>query len=159
MTNIHLTDTPIDRDKLFERVLETLNAALKDTLHAVEGAPQASILMPDDTYKTKPVFGGQELFFKDVRVGKSGKIIFSFTPVDDMPWKQCEWDAAKLDQAVPLFGGALCEKLGYTNLIENLPDLLKTFIQDTEAKMIEEIELEKLSAAEVLGKNPKFGRF
>ena len=88
MANVHLTDTPIDRDKLFERVLDTLNAALKDTVHTVEGAPQAQVLLKNGQYRTKPVFGDQELFFKDVRIGKSGKILFSFTAVDDVDCEQ-----------------------------------------------------------------------
>jgi len=159
MSNIHMTDTQLDKDKLYERVIDTINTALKGAVFTVEGAPQASVLLPDDTYRTKPVFGDQELFFKDVRVGKSGKILFSFTPVDDAPWKQCEWDAAHLDQAIPLFASNACEKLGYANLIEKLPDLITTFIADTEKAMLDEIELEKVTAAEMHKDNPKFGRF
>ncbi|WLR90888.1 hypothetical protein [Shinella zoogloeoides] len=157
MTNIHLTETPIDRDKLFERVLETLNTALKETVHTVEGAPQASVLMKNDQYRTKPVFGDQELFFKDVRIGKSGKIIFSFTAVDDVEWKQCEWDSAQLDKAVPLFGVTMAEKLRYAG--EHLPTLVDLLIKDTENQMLAEIEQEKVAAAEVHANNPKFGRF
>ncbi|WP_456868389.1 hypothetical protein [Galbibacter sp. BG1] len=157
MANVHLTETKIDRDKLFERVVEQINESMKDTVHVVEGAPQASLLQSDGTYKTKPVFGDQELFFKDVRVGKSGKIIFSFTPVDDMPWKQCEWDAVKLDQAVPLFGGVFAEKLNLEG--EHLPTLVTDFIEKTEQMIISEAEAEKRNAAEAYANNEKFGRF
>lgn len=157
MSNVHLKESTIDKDKLFEIVLGKINSALKETLHIVEGAPQASLLMPDDTYKTKPVFGGQELFFKDARVGKSGKVIFAFTPADDMPWKQCEWDAVKLDQAIPLFGGVFAEKLNLEG--EHFPTLLHTMIDNTEKAVMEQIELDKVIAEQAYANNPKFGRF
>lgn len=157
MANVHLTETKIDRDKLFERVVEQINKTMKETVHVVEGAPQASLLQSDGSYKTKPVFGEQELFFKDIRIGKSGKIIFSFTPVDDMPWVQCEWDAVKLDAAVPLFGGVFAEKLGLEG--EHLPSLVTEFLTKTEQLIISEAEEEKRSTAEVYANNEKFGRF
>lgn len=151
------TQTMIDRDKLHERVLEEINAKLKGTLHVVEGAPQASVKLADGTYRTKPVFGDQELFFKEVYIGKSGKILFVFTPADDMPWVQCEWDAVKLDQAIPLFGGVLADKFGYDG--ENAPEIVHRFVEDVRAQMIDEIELEKITAAETHAANPKFGMF
>lgn len=160
MTNVHLTETKkIDKELVFKRVVDDLNRALKDSVHVVEGAPQATVMRDDDTYRKTAVHGSQELLFKDVRVGKSGKIIFSFTAVDAMPWKWCEWNAAELDQAVPLFAAGLAETLKYPETMDDLSVLLKQIIADTEAKIITEEEEAVQHAAVAYSHNPKFGAF
>lgn len=159
MTNVHLQESEVDKEKLFEEVVETLTKALRDTTHEIEGAPMVQIMREDGEYRNLAIHAPQELFFKDVRVGKSGKIIFSFTAVDDVPWKWCEFDAAKLDKAVPLFGGQLREKLGYDGMTESLPAVLQHFIQETEKTMLKREEEAKVEAATAYVNNSKFGLF
>jgi hypothetical protein len=56
----------------------------------------------DGTYRTVPYEGTEEFAFCDLRMGKRGKMIFAFRPIDPM-YEQIELDEEKVFIAVPAF--------------------------------------------------------
>lgn len=57
----------------------------------------ATVLMKDGSYKKGPVHGGTEFFWKGIRQGKRGDLIFSFEPADPQPWKAIELNSEEVN--------------------------------------------------------------
>lgn len=150
-----------ERTRILTAVGERIMTLMNGTIHTIEGIPTATVKYPDGhpsaPYRKLDLMPDQELQLGDVRVGKSGKIIFTFTPCDKRDWEAAEFDAKALDVALPLFGAELGQKIGSTaEAVPVLVDELVIEIEETERRAREEAARE---AASLYENNPNYGRF
>ena len=64
-----------------------------------KGPTTAQAKKPDATYRTVPLIGTEEFVFAGLRMGKRGKLIFEFRPIDPT-YMLFEWDEDKVFDTV-----------------------------------------------------------
>ncbi|MBO6507547.1 MAG: hypothetical protein JJ979_03515 [Roseibium sp.] len=90
---------------------EKLGALEDKANYTVRALTQTSVLMKGGAYRTKPLQGGQELFFTGVRAGKQSPLIFEFEPVDAQEYEQVEFRDHSAFDALLDFQGDIAELL------------------------------------------------
>jgi hypothetical protein len=87
------------------------------------GSITVQALKPDNTYRTQPLDGTEEFTFGGLYLGKRGKLIFQFHPIDPV-YKAYELDESKVFSSVkpaadaPTFEARICKALGLGDEIE-----------------------------------------
>jgi hypothetical protein len=106
-----------------ERLLETTPAiqAMIDSINSHDGSlwglftpngpVTAQAQKPDKTYRTQPLNGDEEFTFNRIYMGKRGKLIFQFTPIDPA-YQHYEFAEDKVFQAVPALESHIVKALG-----------------------------------------------
>ena len=134
---------------------------MSGSVHSVEGIPMATLRYPESgngpRFKKKELMAGQELELTETYVGKSGKLIFCFSPCDKRDWEAVELDAKTLDTVLPLFGGELAGKMQSDS--EAFPVLLEELIVEIEILDKERKEAEEVAKQVAYDNHPNFGRF
>jgi hypothetical protein len=157
-----------DTKALLERVGQRIVNKLNGEVFTVEGTPTVHVKLKDNSFRQKPMIGGQEFFLKDAYVGARGKLIFVFEPADAQEYQHAEIDQFKLDGVFPEFGGVLGEReeIGEEDaakVIAEIIDLTKLREAKSQAQLdAEEAEKKKLAAAaaaSAYANNPDYGRF
>lgn len=149
-----------DIKRLTEKAIERVVQHMEDDVFEIEGTPMLTIKLSDDTYRKKPAIGGMELVFKSAYIGKSGKVIFCFDPVDEeQNYKGIEFNGTELDRDLPMFGPQMADAFAVENSVEAVNNVMAVIMNKIQwEEQAAALEAEKaLEVAYV--DNPLFGRF
>lgn len=122
---------------------------------------------PDGNFRTVPLEGSEEFTFSGLRMGKRGKLIFEFNPVDPT-YTRYEFDEEKVFVAVPALEEWMLKALGMETEVFDRPGEAwaagssRFRANFRRAKVVEEkkAEEEKLQKdADRMANNPLFGMF
>jgi hypothetical protein len=147
-------------------LLEALNTHIdKQKILTLIAPTQMQALNQSGEYKTIPITATDEMTFSNARMGKRGKIIFAFEPVEPGDHKQLELDEARV-AAVRDFEsmakralGASEEQIATRSFSELAGAYMKSVKKHIEAEKQHAIEAEKRKQMEMHSKDPNWGLF
>lgn len=130
-------------------------------LFEASGTPMATQKFADGTFKNKPVELGQEFFMNETYVGKSGKLIFMFRPVDSREYEHIEVDERQVLNIFPTIGAMAVGALGWaaskTDML--MSDIVSVLYDSMEKAEKEQKVAEKAQQETKYADVPNFGRF
>lgn len=115
-------------------LLEALNTIDKEVVFSPPGPIQMSALLVAGGYKTAPITGDTEMTFSGVRMGKRGKLIFEFAPVEPGEFKQLEMDEAKVFDTFPALEELAKRAIGGADSMASFSALTGAFMADLRRK-------------------------